>query len=271
MVTILRRNLMTMRCVLRDGEAVRRNIVVDCRQEQDEHVAVVSVVITSLLAYGANVNTRSQDGKTALHCSTFDDAYEVAKLLLDSGANIDALDENGRTPLHYCVHEGGLLVTDLLLSRGASIDLEDKDGVSALMLTIQRANVQLFLNHHQCVATSYRHDFAQAVLLQAVALGEETLVFYILENEYAPVTTRNDEGETAFHCAIVRRRPSLMELLADFDPTGDNLSVTTVNFETPAHYAAKYGGDTATVFNERVRRLTGAWRSQPVERTESSR
>ncbi|KAF1779705.1 Ankyrin repeat-containing domain [Phytophthora cactorum] len=171
MVTILRLNLMTMRCVLRDGEA---------------------------------------DGKTALHCSTFDDAYEVAKCLLDAGATITAY----------------------------------KDGISPLELMLQRANVtilQLFLNHHHCVATPHRHDFAEAVLLQAVDTLEEKMVFYILENEYASVAVRNSDGETTFHRAIIKRSSSLMELLADFDSAGDNLVATTVNSETPTHYAAKYG------------------------------
>ncbi|KAG6949389.1 hypothetical protein JG687_00014891, partial [Phytophthora cactorum] len=223
MVTILRLNLMTMRCVLRDGEAPYLALVdgYQCRKDQDERVALAIAVIKLLLSFGANVDAQSQDGKTALHCSTFDDAYEVAKCLLDAGATIVAVDENGRTPLHYCVHEGGLQVTDLLLTRGANIDSEDKDGISPLELMLQRANVtilQLFLNHHHCVATPHRHDFAEAVLLQAVDTLEEKMVFYILENEYASVA-----------------------LLADFDSAGDNLVATTVNSETPTHYAAKYG------------------------------
>ncbi|KAG7376049.1 hypothetical protein PHYPSEUDO_014559 [Phytophthora pseudosyringae] len=245
MVAILRLNLMTMRCVLRDGEAVRRNTVVDCRKEQDERVALVVAVIKLMLRFGANVDAQSQDGRTALHCATCDDAYEVAKSLLDAGASIDALDENDKTPLHYCVQEEGLLVTDLLLSRGANIDVEDQDGVSPLGFMLQRANVnvlQLFLNHHHWVPTRQRHDFAGAVLLQAVDSREESpLARYVVENEYASVTVQNAVGETPFHRAIVRRSPSMMELLADFDPAGDTLIASTVEFETPAHYAARYG------------------------------
>ncbi|KAE9066191.1 hypothetical protein PF005_g27076 [Phytophthora fragariae] len=227
MVAILRLNLMTMRCVFRGGEAVRRNTVVDCRQEQDEQVQ----------------HPRT-DGKTALHCSTSDDAYDVAKFLLDAGANIDALDESGKTPLHYCVQEGGLLVTDLLLSRGASIDAEDKDGFSPLALVLQWGNVsllQLFLNHHQCVATPERQDFSGAVLLQAVDYRAEEAVRYIVENEYASVAVCNAWGETPMHLAIKQRNPPLMELLNDLDPAGVSLVAVTADFETPAHYAARYG------------------------------
>ncbi|GMF33252.1 unnamed protein product [Phytophthora lilii] len=152
--------------------------------------------------------------------------------------------QSGKTPLHYCVQEGGLLVTELLLSRGANIDAEDKGGVSPLSLVLDRANVsvlQLFLNHHQWVATPQRHDFASSVLLHAVDRREEEVVHYVVENEYAPVTICNAKGETPMHRAILRRSPSLMELLADLDPAGDNLTAVTAEAETPAHYAARSG------------------------------
>ncbi|POM72323.1 Hypothetical protein PHPALM_10976 [Phytophthora palmivora] len=235
---------MTMRCILRDGEAVRRNLVVDCREEQDKRVELVLAVIKLLVRFNGDVDARSKDGKTALHNSTGDDAYEVAKVLLDSGASIDAMDENMKTPLHYCVQEGGLLVTELLLSRGANIDLEDKNGISPLTLVLQHANVsvlQLFLNHHQCVATAERQDFAATVLLQAVENGVESIVRYVVENEYTSVAVRNAAGETPFHRAILKRNPPLMELLADLDPVGHNLTAVTTEFETPTHYAARYG------------------------------
>ncbi|KAK1938749.1 Ankyrin-3 [Phytophthora citrophthora] len=244
MVAILRLNLMTMRCVFRDGVAVRRNTVIDCRQEQEQQVQILLKEIKLLLQFGATVDARSKDGKTALHCSTGDDAYEVAKFLLDTDAVRDAQDELGRTPLFYCIEEDGLLVTDMLLSRGANIDLDDKDGISPLKLVLQRKNLsvlQLFLNHYQCVETSTRRDFGTAILLQAVEYRAEDVVRYIVENEYASVVVRNEKGETPIHRAIKQNNPTLIELLNDLDPAGDNLTATTDELETPAHYAARYG------------------------------
>ncbi|KAL4159325.1 hypothetical protein PRNP1_005087 [Phytophthora ramorum] len=244
MVAILRLTIMTMRCVIRGGEAIRRNILVDCREEEDEQQKQVVAVIGLLLQFGADVNARSQDGKVALHYATSNDAYEVAKFLLDAGASVDAQDENGKTPLHYCVQEGGLLVSELLLSRGATIDSEDKSGTTALVLVVQRANLnvlQLFMNHYQWDVTPQRQDFGGAVLLQAVDSQVEEVIRFIVDNDYAAVTVRNAKGETPMHLAILRQNPSIMELLADMDPEGTNLMATTVKLETPAHYAARFG------------------------------
>uniref|UniRef100_H3GP19 Uncharacterized protein n=1 Tax=Phytophthora ramorum TaxID=164328 RepID=H3GP19_PHYRM len=236
MVAILRLNLMTMRCVFHHGQAVRRNLVVDCRAEEDERVKLVIDVVKLLLRFGADVDAQIQVHR--------DEAYEVAKCLLDAGASIDAQDQRGRTALHGCVQQGGLLVTNLLLERGANIDLKDVEDISPLTLVLQRVDLnvlQLFVNHHQCVSLPQRLDFGGAVLLQAVDIQSEEVVRFIVENEYASVTARNAAGETPLHRAILCRNPALMELLVGLDPTGDSLTTVTKDMETPAHYAAKFG------------------------------
>ncbi|CAH0515133.1 unnamed protein product [Peronospora belbahrii] len=167
--------------------------IITVKEQQRQVVGVINL----LLKFGADINARTQDGKTALHLSTSDDTYEVALILLDAGAFIDIQDENGKTPLHYCVHEKGLLVTNLLLSRGANIDVQDVDGLSVLDLVVQRADLnllQLFLNNHQLVATPERHDFAGFVLLHAVEVDVKNVVRFIVDNGYALVTVRERKG-----------------------------------------------------------------------------
>ncbi|KAL3656677.1 hypothetical protein V7S43_018456 [Phytophthora oleae] len=244
MVAIMRFTLTTMRCMIRNGEAIKRNILFDCRKEEEEQRKNLIAVIDSLLSFEADVNASTQEGKTALHLLTSDDAYEVAKHLLDVGANIDAQDENGQTALHCCVREAGLIVTNLFLSRGANIDAKDTDGHTPLTLAVQRGNLnvlQLFMNHYDSVATLERQDFAGTVLLLAVECDREDVIRYIVDNDYAPVTVRNAKGETPMHRAIFQRSPALMELLLDLDRYGDNMVVATNFLATPAHYAARYG------------------------------
>ncbi|RLN58073.1 hypothetical protein BBP00_00007192 [Phytophthora kernoviae] len=244
MVAILRLNVMTMRCVFVNGEAVRRNLVVDCRDEEDERRDKVIAVIKLLLRFGADIDARSQDGKTALHCSTSDDTFQVAELLLGAGASIDAQDETGKTPLHYAVQEDCLLVTNLLLSHGSNIDVEDIDGVSQLALMLEQASMnvlQIFMNHHHLAATPQRRDFASALLLQAVNTQRDEVIRFIVENEYASVALTTTTGETLLHRAILKRNSAIMELLADLDSAGDNLTAATAKGDIPIHYAARYG------------------------------
>ncbi|KAF4315561.1 hypothetical protein BBO99_00009733 [Phytophthora kernoviae] len=211
MVAILRLNVMTMRCIFVNGEAVRRNLVVDCRGEEDERRDKVIAVIKLLLRFGADIDARSQAGKT---------------------------------PLHYAVQEDCLLVTNLLLSHGSNIDVEDVDGVSQLALMLEQASMnvlQIFMNHHHLAATPQRRDFASALLLQAVNTQRDEVVRFIVENEYASIALTTTTGETLLHRAILKRNSAIMELLADLDSAGDNLTAATAKGDIPIHYAARYG------------------------------
>ncbi|KAG7390530.1 hypothetical protein PHYBOEH_006976 [Phytophthora boehmeriae] len=244
MTAITHLNVMTMRCVFLNGDLVRRNIVVDRRKEEDHQRQKVIAVINLLLRFQADVDAQSEDGKTALHYATSDDAFDVANILLDANATLDIPEETGKTALHLCIQEGGLLVTNLLLSRGANIDVEDFAGRTPLTLMLQRSNVnvlQILLNHHHLVATPHRHDFAGELLMQAVDLQAEAVVRFIVENKYTSSTVKNAAGETPLHRAILKHSPAFMEVLADLDPTGNILIDVTLTSETPAHYAARYG------------------------------
>ncbi|KAL3656687.1 hypothetical protein V7S43_018467 [Phytophthora oleae] len=60
MVAILRYNVVAMRCVFRNGEAVRRNLVVDCREEETQLLKRVLAVVDLLVRFGADVNKRNK-------------------------------------------------------------------------------------------------------------------------------------------------------------------------------------------------------------------
>jgi uncharacterized protein len=51
------------------------------------------------LASGKNIESRYQDGKTALMIASVKGHEEISKILLDKGAKIDAKNDGGWTPL----------------------------------------------------------------------------------------------------------------------------------------------------------------------------
>ncbi|EGZ23219.1 hypothetical protein PHYSODRAFT_344401 [Phytophthora sojae] len=202
MVALLRYNVVVMRCGFRNNQAVRRNIVEDCRHE-DSDLARDNVAVTKvLLRFGADASARSQHGlvRTGIVHST---TLRMAMCLtLPSFFWMLALTSTLETSMNM---------------------------------------LQIMLNHHHMVATAHRRDFAADVLSSAVDIEIEGAVRLIVEGGYSSVTVSNTAGETPLHHAIVKRSPQLMELLVDLDPAGGSLTAVTAMGESPAHYAAQHG------------------------------
>ena len=79
-------------------------------------------IVRLLLEYGANLNTRDNEGRTPLHLvsdSRWGDLWlsarlEIARILLSHGADVDVEDEKGRTPLQAAFASGQTEMAQLL-------------------------------------------------------------------------------------------------------------------------------------------------------------
>nr|XP_045361190.1 ankyrin repeat domain-containing protein 35 isoform X2 [Camelus bactrianus] len=173
--------------------------------EQRFHLAAskgLTECLTILLANGADINSKNEDGSTALHLATISCQPQCVKVLLQHGANEDAVDADNRSPLHWaassgcassvlllCDHEAFLDVLDndgrtplmiaslgghaaicsQLLQRGARVNVTDKNDKSALILACEKGSAEvaeLLLSHGADVGAvdSMGHDALQYAL-----------------------------------------------------------------------------------------------------------
>lgn len=88
------------------------------------------VELRELLAGGANVDVRAQQGASALHWAAFNGNAELVRMLLKAGAKVDAVLDNGSTPLHLAAFEGHTDVVRLLLQHGADPAARTLDGIT---------------------------------------------------------------------------------------------------------------------------------------------
>lgn len=84
--------------------------------------------VRQLLELGVDVNSRFDEGFTALHAAAASGHTNIVDLLLAKGADVNAQDEFGNTPLHYAVFTVRKPVVERLLAAGARIDLQNLDG-----------------------------------------------------------------------------------------------------------------------------------------------
>lgn len=75
-----------------------------------------------LIADGANVHAKDNEGETPLHYATGNGHAAVVKALLASGANVHATNNYGGTPLHYASGSGHATAVKALLADGANVN-----------------------------------------------------------------------------------------------------------------------------------------------------
>lgn len=111
-------------------------------------------IFKSLIGYGADVNAKNNDGRTALMLTS---NLEIAKLLIDSGADVNArgsgmfgnppliigvINYMGYSPLPYYEYSEILEKIKFLIDKGADVNVKDNGGRSVLEKTIDILNIQ---------------------------------------------------------------------------------------------------------------------------------
>lgn len=91
-----------------------------------------------LVARGADVRARNEDGENALFQALQSKQLGNARFVLDKGVPINQADKDGETPLMQAARAGSNFVP-LLLKRGANTSARDKDGKTALFYADERA------------------------------------------------------------------------------------------------------------------------------------
>ena len=91
--------------------------------------------LQSLRGRYGEINTRTREGRTALHLATLNGHVSTARFLLQKGANVNLTDNNQWTPLRLAAENGHLGAVKLLLTAGAELN-EDFDQLRATLKSI---------------------------------------------------------------------------------------------------------------------------------------
>ena len=127
-----RNNYKTMIKLLSQGAEIES-------KDQDGMTALVWAAINGhreivdfLLTHGADKETPNTVGSTPLRLAVLYNQPEIVTTLLNYGANIESRNDDGNTPLIRAAELGHLKVSDILLNHGAHIYAKDPAGRTAL-------------------------------------------------------------------------------------------------------------------------------------------
>lgn len=108
-----------------------------------------------LLNHGADPNRAISSGSTALHCAARKGLVQLAELLLAYGADVDAIASAGYTPLHSAVRVGHADLAALLLARGADPTARTNEGKTPIDLAPEMNRqdfAAILMQNHSSVA-----------------------------------------------------------------------------------------------------------------------
>ncbi|MEN6427711.1 MAG: ankyrin repeat domain-containing protein [Phycisphaerales bacterium] len=195
-------------------------------------------IINLLLANGADINARRHNGATALHCALLNYRYDMARLLIASGADPSASTiASGATPLHLAANECDIV--EMLLTRGADVNARCKNGTTPLHRASsmgEKNAVELLLAHGADV--NARDQRGRTPLHSAALCYNSTEVVGMLIDCGGDVNAEAQDGRTPLHNAVREGDPSTAMLLIE---KGADVNARDGDGTTPLYHAAFRG------------------------------
>lgn len=153
--------------------------------------------VRQLLKTGVDVNSRLNDGSTALHWAVLRDQQDAVAELLKAGAEPVALNRNGISPLFLAVQNGNEKIAAMLLDAGADPNTLSENGETILMTAAHtgKPEVVSLLLAEGALVDARDPDFQQTALMIAVREGHADVVDMLIRHG-AKVDARTRVGQT---------------------------------------------------------------------------
>ena len=202
----------------------------------------VKATIDLLLAKGANMNAKDENGNTPLHKAIEKGDKEIIELLIDKGAYVNVKNNEGDIPLHFAIRKKNVKLIEMLVAKGANICAENNDGESPLAQAIisndQEALDELLKSKKMYINDACFHSRFTALHL-AASINNKVVIEKLLAKGANINTTNGDYGNTPLHVAVNSNNQVAIEALLG----GKDIDVNIVNYRADAslHLAVRNG------------------------------
>ncbi|VDN51290.1 unnamed protein product [Dracunculus medinensis] len=193
--------------------------------------------VQSLLDNGADINTCTVDGLTALHQAVIDGKPEMVQFLCEQGSNLNAQDNEGWTPLHAAACCGNVDLVEYLCSEGADISVINSDKELAIDLA-EEDDCRMFLEKEHrrrgIEPEDCRNNYLQ---FREVILMKHDAEEWLRSGQFCD-RPHSRTGASALHVAAAKGYVDVVKLLLR---AGADINCRDRDGWTPLHAAAHWG------------------------------
>jgi ankyrin repeat protein len=153
--------------------------------------------VRTLLAQGADPNTKGLDGTAPLAWTVWRQDEATAKALIEAGARVDEATRLGLRPLHLAIQNEDIGAVRLLLDAGADANSADPAGESCLMMAARLGRLDIIeaLLARGARVADRDPGYGQTALMVAARHGHAPVVALLLAKG-AEVDVRTRAGKT---------------------------------------------------------------------------
>ena len=196
-----------------------------------------------LLERGADPNTASSTGSSALIYAAEKGNMEIMKMLIEKGADVNTSGYRKETPLFMTIFGNDFQATKYLLEKGANPNIKDDLGVTPLMYAAatnqyQSADLLLFYEADESVTDKDGND----PLLTSVTFENIETSDVLLQNGLSP-DVQDIHGNTPAIVATQHANRGILELLLEFNA---DVNIANDKNYTPLAYAVTFNDYTTS-------------------------
>ncbi|KDO18723.1 hypothetical protein SPRG_15513 [Saprolegnia parasitica CBS 223.65] len=170
-----------------DAEDESGRTAIFCAVQSLQTTDAPLAILSMLLAAGANVDSASDHGHTALYLAAMLGSVEILQLLVAHGANVAHIVETPvpTTAVAMASVQGHAAAVRYLLEMGAPIDIPDANGATALFCACELGNIEFvraLVEHTDCDINAADND-GNTPLHAACWHGFTDVVSYLLAQQ----------------------------------------------------------------------------------------
>lgn len=171
-------------------------------------------IISKMIAKGANVNAKDEEGRTALMYAMQKDSYDIIDILLKAGANPNARDKTGRNVLFFIDSHTPYYLINNLIKAGASVNARDENFYTPLTnYLIAGHNIQILDLLIKSGADVHDTSTGFSVLYWPIKFGQFEIVKYLIANKVSVNGKPMSMTASPLRVAIESKNIEMIDLL----------------------------------------------------------